>query len=187
MTGPEWRNWQTQETQNLPPVTRRVGSIPSSGTTRLARCAGSLLAGSQTSEPKPQLFEPLNRGILRPVTTIGPTIVISGELTSGEDITVLGRVNGHLHVRDAQVTISDQADVRADVRGARVFVHGQLKGSIVASERIELSQGAQVEGSLSANRVVLVDGTRFNGRIDMGQRTIAARIAHFKASQQAAS
>src|SRR4051812_360951 len=30
--GPEWRNWQTQETQNLPPVTRRVGSIPSSGT-----------------------------------------------------------------------------------------------------------------------------------------------------------
>ena len=31
--GPEWRNWQTQETQNLPPVTRRVGSIPSSGTT----------------------------------------------------------------------------------------------------------------------------------------------------------
>lgn len=29
---PEWRNWQTQETQNLPPVTRRVGSIPSSGT-----------------------------------------------------------------------------------------------------------------------------------------------------------
>src|SRR6185503_21391806 len=30
--GPEWRNWQTQETQNLPPVTRRVGSTPSSGT-----------------------------------------------------------------------------------------------------------------------------------------------------------
>jgi hypothetical protein len=36
--GPEWRNWQTQETQNLPPVTRRVGSTPSSGTIRLA-CA----------------------------------------------------------------------------------------------------------------------------------------------------
>ena len=29
---PEWRNWQTHETQNLAPVTRRVGSIPSSGT-----------------------------------------------------------------------------------------------------------------------------------------------------------
>jgi hypothetical protein len=36
MNGPEWRNWQTHETQNLAPVTRRVGSIPSSGTIRLA-------------------------------------------------------------------------------------------------------------------------------------------------------
>ena len=122
-----------------------------------------------------------------PVTTIGPTIVISGELTSGEDITVLGRVNGQVQVRDARLTIGEQGHVRADVRGARVVIQGQLKGSIVASERIELAPGASVEGSLSANRVILADGTRFNGRIDMDQRTIASRIAHFKASQEAGS
>ena len=28
-----WRNWQTQETQNLPGVTPRVGSSPSAATT----------------------------------------------------------------------------------------------------------------------------------------------------------
>ena len=27
--GPEWRNWQTQQTQNLPGITPRVGSTPS--------------------------------------------------------------------------------------------------------------------------------------------------------------
>ena len=121
--------------------------------------------------------------MLRPVTTIGPTIVVSGELTSGEDITVQGRVNGHVMVRDAALTIGEQAHLRADIRGTRVVVQGHLKGSIVASERIELTSTAAVEGSLSANRVVLVDGTHFNGRIDMDQRTIAARIAHFKAAQ----
>lgn len=121
--------------------------------------------------------------MLRPVTTIGPTIVVSGELTSGEDITVQGRVNGHVMVRDAALTIGEQAQLRADIRGTRVVVQGHLKGSIVASERIELTSTAAVEGSLSANRVVLVDGTHFNGRIDMDQRTIAARIAHFKAAQ----
>ena len=119
------------------------------------------------------------------MTTIGLTIVISGELTSGEDLNVLGRVNGHLQVRDAMLTVSEQGHVHADVRGARVLVLGEVKGSIVASERIELTPSANVEGSLSANRVVLVDGTRFSGRIDMDQRTIAARIAHFKASQEA--
>lgn len=117
------------------------------------------------------------------MTTIGPSIVISGELTSGEDITIQGRVNGHLMVKDAVLTIAEQARLQADVKGARVMVHGHLKGSIVASERIELAPGAAVEGSLSANRVVLADGTNFNGSIDMDQRTIAARIANFKATQ----
>ena len=125
--------------------------------------------------------------MLRQVTTLGPTIVVSGELTSGEDITVQGRVNGQVMVKDAVLTIGEQAQLRADVRGARVFVKGHVKGSIVASERIELAPSAAVEGSLSANRVVLSDGTHFNGRIDMDQRTIAARIAHFKASQEADS
>src|SRR5678815_1831352 len=117
--------------------------------------------------------------MLRPVTTIGPTIVISGELTSGEDITVQGRVNGQVMVRESALTIGEQAQLKADVRGARVIVKGRLKGSIVASERIELAPSATVDGSLSANQVILTDGTQFNGRIDMDQRTIASRIAHF--------
>lgn len=117
------------------------------------------------------------------MTTIGPTISISGELSSSEDLTVQGRVNGHLLVRDAALTIGEQAQIQADIRGTRVLVKGHLKGSIVASERIELTASATVEGSLSANRVVIADGSSFNGGIDMDQRTIAARIAQFKASQ----
>src|SRR5678810_217489 len=97
--------------------------------------------------------------MLRPVTTLGPTIVVSGELTSGEDITVQGRVNGQVMVKDAALTIGEQAQLHADVRGTRVLVKGHLKGSIVASERIELTPSAAVEGSLSANQVVLSDGT----------------------------
>ena len=120
-----------------------------------------------------------------PVTTIGRTIFITGEVVSGEDITIEGRVNGHLMVRDAALTIGEQAQLHADIRGTRVVVRGQLKGSIVASERIELEASASVEGSLSANRVVIADGSRFNGGIDMDQRTIAARIAQFKASHEA--
>lgn len=118
------------------------------------------------------------------MTTIGRTISISGEVLSGEDITVEGRVDGQLMVRDAALTISEQAQLRADVRGTRVLVKGQLKGSIVATERIELAASASVEGSLSANRVVLADGSRFNGGIDMDQRTIAARLAQFKAAHE---
>jgi cytoskeletal protein CcmA (bactofilin family) len=121
------------------------------------------------------------------MTHIGHSLVITGELVSTEDITIDGRVNGHLTVRDANLTISNSGTVKADVRAVRVLVLGQVKGSITASERIELTATSRMEGSLSANRVVLADGARFDGGIDMSQRTIAAKMAQHRAGVTAAA
>ena len=117
------------------------------------------------------------------MTSIGATIVITGELTSSEDVTVDGRIDGQLLVRDAAVTIGERADVQATVRGARVVIRGLVTGAVSASERIELTSTATVTGSLSANRVVIADGAQFNGPIDMDHRTIAARVAQYKATR----
>ena len=120
------------------------------------------------------------------MTRIGPSIVITGELTSDEDVIIEGHLRGQIHVRDAALTIGEHGRIAADVHGARVLVRGNVEGNITASERIELAAAATVRGSLSANQVVMVDGARFDGGIDMQQRTIAAKIAQHRASQPAA-
>ena len=96
-----------------------------------------------------------------------------------------GRVSGHVLLRNATLTIGEHAQLDAQVRSARVKVHGALTGAITASERIELAPSASVEGAPSANQVVLADGATFNGGIDMDRRTIAAKMAHYKAAQSA--
>lgn len=113
-------------------------------------------------------------------TRIGRTLVISGELECSEDLLVEGRINGHLTVRDAQLTITPSGTVDAQVHGTRVLVEGQFKGGITATERIELGSKSRVEGSLSADRVVMWEGARFDGGIDMRQRTIAAKMAQYR-------
>jgi cytoskeletal protein CcmA (bactofilin family) len=118
-------------------------------------------------------------------TRIGRTLVITGELECSEDLLIEGRVNGHLVVRDAQLTISSSGTVDAQVHGVRVLVEGQLKGGITATERIELASKSRVEGSLSADRVVMWDGARFDGGIDMRQRTIATKMAQYRTSAAA--
>ena len=118
------------------------------------------------------------------MTTIGPSLVITGELISEEDLTIGGRISGHVVVRSGALVVADGAHVAADIRGVRVVVDGTVEGGITASERIELRRTAMVTGSLSANQVVLTEGSRFNGRIDMDQRTIAAKVAQFKAEQK---
>jgi len=115
------------------------------------------------------------------MTIIGASLVITGELTSDEDLAIDGRVKGPVAVRGGTLTIGRQARVESDVRATRVVIHGVVKGSVSATERIELHASATVAGSLSANQVVLQEGASFNGPIDMGQRTIAARVAQYKA------
>ena len=120
------------------------------------------------------------------MTHIGKSIVFDGELTSNEDLQFDGTLKGHLNVREATLTIGEGATVEADVRAKQVVVLGSVKGSIAAGDRIELTATAKVTGSLTAERVLIAEGASFSGRVDMGRRTIATRMAQFKAGQTAA-
>ena len=117
------------------------------------------------------------------MTHIGRSVVIDGEFISGEDLTIDGTLKGNVQIRDATLTIGEPARVEADIHGSRVIVHGTVRGSITASARIELGPEARVQGNLSADQVVIADGARFDGRIDMGRRTVALKMAQYKASQ----
>ena len=114
------------------------------------------------------------------MTTIGTSLVITGELASDEDVTLNGQIRGPVSMRGATLIVGEQARVEGDVRGTRVVIRGRLDGSVTATERIELEPTAAVAGSLSANQVVIADHATFNGGIDMGQRTIAAKMAQYK-------
>jgi cytoskeletal protein CcmA (bactofilin family) len=115
------------------------------------------------------------------MTHIGTSVAFNGELTCDEDITFEGRLTGSIHVRDATLIVAQAARVEATIRAQRVVVQGTVQGSISAGQRIELVPSANVTGDLSATQVVIADGAQFNGHVDMGKRTIAAKVAQYKA------
>lgn len=115
---------------------------------------------------------------------LGKAVVVRGDLSCDGDLTVEGTVEGFVLVRDGVLVVGPHADILADMRATRVLVKGRVRGAISASERIELAPTAVVDGNLSASRVVLADGARFNGAIDMGQRHIAALVAGYRAAQR---
>jgi len=121
------------------------------------------------------------------MTNIGPEIRINGELSSDESLRIDGHIKGQIVLREAELTIGQSARVEADVRSMRVLVLGTVNGNIQATERIELGATATVNGSLSANKIVIVEGARFTGRVDMDKRTIAAKVAQYKADQAVAA
>jgi cytoskeletal protein CcmA (bactofilin family) len=116
------------------------------------------------------------------MTHIGTSVDFDGDLTCDEDVTFEGRLTGNIHVREGTLIVGQPAHVEASIRAARVIVHGTVQGSISAGQRIELASTAAVTGDLSATQVVITDGAKFNGRVDMGRRTIAAKVAQYKAA-----
>ena len=113
------------------------------------------------------------------MSALGPGVTLVGTVTTDSDLTIEGRVDGTIIVTAAPLTIGPRARVTADVHGHRVVIAGALTGSVVASEHITLTATAVVEGSLSAPRVALADGARFNGGIDMARRTVDAKLAAY--------
>jgi len=119
------------------------------------------------------------------MTVIGPHVHIVGEVWTDEDLLVEGRIEGRIHIGDGALTIAPQATIEADLRGRAISVHGSVRGTISAAERIEIAASASVNGHLTANYVIIVEGAQFNGRIDMNRRTITARVARYKAEHVA--
>jgi cytoskeletal protein CcmA (bactofilin family) len=113
---------------------------------------------------------------------IGSGAVINGDLTGNEDVMFEGTLTGEFIASEATLTIGKTGQVDAALRAPRVVVMGTVNGTITGRERIELQATAVVKGDLSAPLVVIAEGATLAGRVDMGKRTITARVEQYKAA-----
>ena len=101
--------------------------------------------------------------------TIGRSIAIRGDVTGDEDLVIQGRIEGSVNLKQHSVTVGPEGEVKASVLGRIVTVEGRVEGDIVGDEQVILRSSARVQGDITAPRVVLEDGARFRGGIDMGE------------------
>ncbi|HXH82050.1 MAG TPA: polymer-forming cytoskeletal protein [Candidatus Tectomicrobia bacterium] len=106
--------------------------------------------------------------------SIGKSIVIKGEVSGGEDLTVEGQVEGKIELRDHILTVGATGQVRADIAAKSIVVLGQVRGNLTASEKVDIRENGSVEGDIVAPRVALADGADFRGSIDMRRKETAA-------------
>jgi cytoskeletal protein CcmA (bactofilin family) len=99
-------------------------------------------------------------------TVIGSSIVIDGEISGEEAITILGTVKGKVAVAQG-VVIEAGATVEADIEGQTVTVSGKVTGDVTAREKLELRPESKMVGNAKAPRIVVADGASFKGNVDM--------------------
>ena len=101
----------------------------------------------------------------------GKSVVVTGELTAGEDLIIGGRVEGALALSDHTLTVLDSGEVHANVVAKSVIVLGKIVGNVKASERLELREASTIVGDVIAPRIAMADGAIVNGMIEMPKRS----------------
>ena len=99
--------------------------------------------------------------------SIGKSIVISGELSGSEDLTIEGQVDGQIVLRDYVLTVGSNGRIKAQVSAKSIIVLGRVTGNLTATEKVEIREQGSVEGDIVAPRVAIADGSHFRGSIDM--------------------
>lgn len=106
---------------------------------------------------------PLDSGLAH----LGKSVVIKGELTGSEDLTIEGRVEGKIELHQHLLTIGANGQVKAQVVAKSVVVLGQVTGNIAATDKVEIREHGSVEGDITSPRVAIAEGAHFRGSIDM--------------------
>jgi cytoskeletal protein CcmA (bactofilin family) len=118
----------------------------------------------------PTTSEPQRVGERTPAVNIGKSVVIKGELSGSEDLTIEGQVEGKIELRQNVLTIGANGKIKAQVFAKAVIILGEVTGNVTATEKVDIRDNGSVDGDIAAPRVAIAEGAHFRGSIDM-QRT----------------
>jgi len=111
------------------------------------------------------------------LVNIGQSVQIKGELTGNEDLTIEGKVDGKIVVKDHNLTIGANGCITAEVHAKTVIVVGSVTGNVTADDKVEIAPSGTLHGDIRAPRVAIQDGAKFKGAIDMDRKGQAAQPA----------
>lgn len=100
---------------------------------------------------------------------IGKTVVVRGDVKGSEDLVVEGRVEGTVVLAESRLTIGANATVAADLTAKDILIMGTVHGNIIASGRVEMRAGCQVQGDVRALRLAIEENAAYCGKVDLTQ------------------
>lgn len=107
-------------------------------------------------------------------TFLGADAKIEGTLEFTGTIRLDGNVQGKISSKTGTLIVGEKADVNAQIDVAVCIVMGEVKGTVDATERIEVYKPGRVMGDIQAPVISIDAGVMFNGNCAMKPKTISS-------------
>ena len=119
---------------------------------------------------------PAERPTSRDVVNIGKSVIIKGELSGSENLTIEGQFEGKIELRDNALTVGPNGKIKAEMLFAKsVDILGRVTGKIMAVDVVSIRENGAVDGDITAPRIAIADGAHFRGSVDMRRESVEAK------------
>ena len=116
---------------------------------------------------------------------IGAGTTVSGDIAFSGGLRVDGKVIGKVTTLDNQpgtLVISEQARVDGEVRVSHVVVNGEVSGSLIANDYLELQAKARVNGDVAYRTLEMHVGAIVEGKLMHSEPETASIVELRRAS-----
>ena len=103
------------------------------------------------------------------MSVLPPSLKFKGELSADEDLLIQGQIEGTIH-HTQRVTVCEEGKVKADIRAQIIKVEGAVEGDLQAEKSVFVAESGNLRGNIHAPSVCLVEGSHFNGTINMDMK-----------------
>jgi cytoskeletal protein CcmA (bactofilin family) len=110
---------------------------------------------------------PLSPASMQEQVRLGESLIVHGELSGNEDLTIEGQFEGTINLQGHCLTVGAHGQVKAEIRAGRVVIQGAVNGNITARDRIEIRKTGRVVGDLVSPGISIEDGAYFKGSIEI--------------------
>ena len=100
---------------------------------------------------------------------IGKTVLVKGNLLSGEDLTIDGQVEGTIDLSEHRLTIAPNGTVQANVNARDIEIWGCLEGKLEAVNKVYIRKGGKFVGDIHSAGIVIEEGGYIRGSIDLSR------------------
>ena len=94
-------------------------------------------------------------------------VEIKGTVKFTNDLVVDGKIEGEIN-SDGNLTVGENARIKAEIKTATVIVYGKVHGNITATDRVELKSSGEVVGDIKAKTLSIEAGAIFVGKSTVG-------------------
>lgn len=92
---------------------------------------------------------------------------IKGTVKFTNDLVVDGKIEGEIS-SEGNLTVGENARLKAEIKTATVVIYGKVHGNITASDRVELKASAEVVGDIKAKTLTIEAGAIIVGKSTVG-------------------